>query len=146
MRIVHVNCSCKLRMRIARANCYCSKVGTLIEDLAESALEKNIKVPVDVELTAIYIVRLQIDGSVLFGVRYHGFVLATKHETILLRAGGPDDEIQFLMTSYRSELGCLVAGLAVVGTLFHAGTINIQSVQLLCDYESAVAAARIPNY
>jgi hypothetical protein len=44
------------------------------------------------------------DGSVLFGVGYHGWVLATKEEKILLRGGGPDDGIQSLMTSYRSEL------------------------------------------
>jgi hypothetical protein len=41
-----------------------------------------------------------------------------KTKTILLRGGGTDDEIQSLMTSYRSELGGLVAGLAVLGTLF----------------------------
>jgi hypothetical protein len=58
------------------------------------------------------------DGSLLFGVGYHGWVLATKEETILHRGGGPDDGIQSLMTSYRSELGGLVAGLAVLGTLF----------------------------
>jgi hypothetical protein len=45
------------------------------------------------------------DGSVLFGVGYHGWVLATKEETILLHGGGPDDGIQSLMTSYLSELG-----------------------------------------
>jgi hypothetical protein len=44
-------------------------------------------------------------GSVLFGVGYHGWVLSTKEETILLHGGGPDDGIQSLMTSYRSELG-----------------------------------------
>jgi hypothetical protein len=58
------------------------------------------------------------DGSVLFGVGYHGWVLATTDETILLHGGGPDDGIQSLMTSYQSELGGLVAGLAVLGTLF----------------------------
>jgi hypothetical protein len=40
------------------------------------------------------------DGSVLFGVVYHVWVLSTKEETILLRGGGPDDGIQSLMTSY----------------------------------------------
>jgi hypothetical protein len=50
------------------------------------------------------------DGSVLFGVGYHGWVLATKEEKILLRGGGPDDGIQSLMTSYRPELGGLLAG------------------------------------
>jgi hypothetical protein len=65
-------------------------------------------------------------GSVLFGVGYNGWVLATKEETILLRGGGPDDGIQSLMTSYRSELGGLVAGLAVLGTLFRSGAMNIR--------------------
>jgi hypothetical protein len=48
--------------------------------------------PVDLIITT--------DGSVIFGVGYHGWFLATKEETILLRGGGPDDEIQSLMTSY----------------------------------------------
>jgi hypothetical protein len=81
-------------------------------------------------------------GSVLFGVGYHGWVLTTKDETILLRGGGPDDGIQSPMTSYRSELGVLVAGLAVLGTLFWAGTMNIQSVRFICDSESVTAARR----
>jgi hypothetical protein len=54
-------------------------------------------------------------GSILFGVGYHRWVLATKDETILLRGGGLDDGIHLLMTSYRSELGGLVTGLAVLG-------------------------------
>jgi hypothetical protein len=85
------------------------------------------------------------DGSVLFGVGYHGWVLATKEETILLRGGGPDNGIQSLMTSYRSELGGLVAGLAVLGTLFRSGTLNIRSIIFICDNESAVTAARRPT-
>jgi hypothetical protein len=68
------------------------------------------------------------DGSLLFGVRYHGWVLATKDETILLHGGGPDNGIQSLMTSYLSELGGLVAGLTVLGTLFRAGTMSIRSI------------------
>jgi hypothetical protein len=73
------------------------------------------------------------DGSVIFGVGYHGWILATKEETILLRRGGPDDGIQSLMTSYRSELGGLVAGLAVLGTLFRSGAMNIRSIRFICD-------------
>jgi hypothetical protein len=85
------------------------------------------------------------DGSVLFGVGYHDWVLATKEETILLRGGGPDAGIQSLMTSYRSEPGGLVASLAVLGTLFLSGTINISSIRFICDNESAVTAARRPK-
>jgi hypothetical protein len=85
------------------------------------------------------------DGSVLFGVGYHGWVLATKEETILLRGGGPDNGIQSLVTSYRSELGGWVAGLTVLGTLFRSGTLNIRSMRCICDNESAVTAARRPK-
>jgi hypothetical protein len=82
------------------------------------------------------------DGSLLFGLGYHGWVLETKEETILLRGGGSDDGILSLMTSYRSELGGLVAGLAVLGTLCRLGAMNIRSIRFICDNESAVTAAR----
>jgi hypothetical protein len=68
--------------------------------------------------------------------------MVTKDETILLCGGGPDDGIQSLMTSYRSKLGGLVAGLAVMGALLRTGTIKTQSVRFLCDNESAVTVAR----
>jgi hypothetical protein len=76
------------------------------------------------------------DGSLLFGVGYHGLVLENKEETILLLGGGPNDRIQSLMTSYRSELGGLVAGLTVLGTLFRSGAMNIRSIRFICDKES----------
>jgi hypothetical protein len=44
-------------------------------------------------------------GSVVFGVGYHSWVVATDNEKVLLKGGGPDDGDQLLMTSYRSELG-----------------------------------------
>jgi hypothetical protein len=49
------------------------------------------------------------------------------------------------MTSCRSELVGLVAGLAVLGTLFRSGTLNIRSIRFICDNESAVIAARRPK-
>jgi hypothetical protein len=64
------------------------------------------------------------DGSVLFGIRYHSWVIATAEEGILLAGGGPDDGDPLPMTSYRSELGGLAAGLAVLGTLTWSGLAN----------------------
>jgi hypothetical protein len=49
------------------------------------------------------------------------------------------------MTSYRSELGGLVAGLVVLGTLFRSGAMNIRSIIFICDNESGVTAARRPK-
>jgi hypothetical protein len=42
-------------------------------------------------------------------------------------------------------LGGLVAGLAVLGTLFRSGTMSIWSIRFICDNESAVTAARRPK-
>jgi hypothetical protein len=55
-------------------------------------------IPFDFEEPAYLIIAT--NGSVLFVVGYHGWVLATKEETILLCGGGTDDRIQSLMTSY----------------------------------------------
>jgi hypothetical protein len=43
------------------------------------------------------------DGSLLFGVGYHSWVIATSDEETLLTGGGPDDGDPLLMTSFRSE-------------------------------------------
>jgi hypothetical protein len=71
---------------------------------------------------------LATGGSVLFGVGYHGWIIATRDKQTLLSGGGPDDGPADLMSSYRSELGGLVAGLNALGTLFRSGHINIRSV------------------
>jgi ribonuclease HI len=42
------------------------------------------------------------------------------------------------MTSYRSELGGVCAGMAVIGTMERSGEINIRSVRFVCDNEAAV--------
>jgi hypothetical protein len=49
------------------------------------------------------------------------------------------------MTSYRSKLGGPVAGLAVLGTLFRSGAMNIRSIRFICDNKSVVTTARIPK-
>jgi hypothetical protein len=62
----------------------------------------------------------------------------------MLCGGGHNDGPEDLMSSYYSELGGIVEGLAALGTLFRSGHINIQSVRFLCDNESAVLAAKLP--
>jgi hypothetical protein len=84
------------------------------------------------------------DGSVTLGVGYHSWVVATEDEDILLQGEGPDDGDLFLMQLYRSELGGVAAGLAVLGTLSRLGLINIASATFLCDNESAVLSTNMP--
>jgi hypothetical protein len=48
---------------------------------------------------------------------YHSWLVAKTYEEILMAGGGPDDETQEQMTSYRSEFGGIAAGLSVLGTL-----------------------------
>jgi hypothetical protein len=42
------------------------------------------------------------------------------------------------MTSYRSELGGICAGLVAIGILARSGRINLDSVTMVCDNEAAV--------
>jgi hypothetical protein len=48
------------------------------------------------------------------------------------------------MQSYRSELGVVAAGLAVMGTLSRSGLINIASANFPCDNESAFLSTNRP--
>jgi ribonuclease HI len=59
---------------------------------------------------------------------------------VVLKGGGPADRDQLLMTSYRSELGGIASGLAVIGTLVRSGKIKVKSVKLVCNNEAAVKA------
>jgi hypothetical protein len=49
------------------------------------------------------------------------------------------------MTSYRSEVGGMVAGLAGLDTLSRSGTMKIRSIRFICDNGTAVTAARRPK-
>jgi hypothetical protein len=46
------------------------------------------------------------------------------------------------MTSYRSELGGISSGLAVICTLVRSGKIKEKSVKLVCDNEAAIKACK----
>jgi ribonuclease HI len=63
--------------------------------------------------------------------------VSTKDEEIIISGGGPENGTPNQMTSYRSELGGICAGMAVIGTMTRSGTINIRSVRLVCDNEPA---------
>jgi hypothetical protein len=71
-------------------------------------------------------------------VGYHSWVVSTKYEETIISGGGPDDGAPNQMTSYRSELGGICAGMAMIGTMARSGEINIRSVKLVCDNEAAV--------
>jgi hypothetical protein len=78
---------------------------------------------------------------VLFGVGYNSWLTATKTEQVILRGGGPDDGSPTYMSSYRSKLEGICAGLAAIGVLARSGIINLRSVRMVCDNEAAVKGA-----
>jgi hypothetical protein len=82
------------------------------------------------------------DGSVLFGVGYHSWILATETEDILLAGGEADNGPGKYMTSYRSELVGIVAGLTVLGTIIRSGLINVRSIKFICDNSAAILASK----
>jgi hypothetical protein len=65
----------------------------------------QLTLPVDLDPTEPQDLIIATDGSVLFNVGYHSWVVSTKNEEIIISVGGPDDGATNQMTSYRSELG-----------------------------------------
>jgi hypothetical protein len=78
---------------------------------------RHFKLPSHLDSTMEVDIIIATDGSVLFGVGYHSWLIATTDEDMLMAGCGPDDGAQDQMASYRSELGGIVAGLGVLGTL-----------------------------
>jgi hypothetical protein len=79
------------------------------------------------------------DGSVLFGVGYHSWLVSTKMEQIFLwSGGGADYGSPMYITSYRSDLGGVCAGLASIWVMARYGRIHIRSVRMVCDNEAVV--------
>jgi hypothetical protein len=82
------------------------------------------------------------DGSLVFGVGYHSWVITTMDENVIPSGGGPDDGDPLLVMSYRSELGGLASALAVMEMLERSGRLNIRSVKCVSDNQSAVRACK----
>jgi hypothetical protein len=97
-----------------------------------------LDLPADFDCTEPTDLIVATDGSVLFIVGYHSWLIDTKIEQVLLQGGGPDDGCPLYMTSYRLELGGICAGLAAIGVLARSGRINVQSVRMVCANEAAV--------
>jgi ribonuclease HI len=103
----------------------------------------DIEVPRGLSFTDEHDIIVATDGSVVFGVDYHSWVVATDNEQVLLMDSGPYDWDQLIMTSYRSELGGIVSGLVVIGTLVRSIKIKVKSVKLVCDNEAAIKSCNI---
>jgi hypothetical protein len=86
-------------------------VQRIVGDMRQLQLPHHLDCTMEVEISIV------TDGSVLFGIGYHSWIIATTDEDILMTGGGPDDGAQDQMASYRSELGGIAAGLRVFGTL-----------------------------
>jgi ribonuclease HI len=97
-----------------------------------------LTLPADLDPTEPQDLIVATDVSVLFNMGYHSWVVSTKDEEIIISGGGPNDGAPNQMTSYRSELGGVCAGMAVIGTMARSGKINIRSVRFVCDNEVAV--------
>jgi hypothetical protein len=78
------------------------------------------------------------DGSVVFGVGCHSWVVSSENEHILVFGGGPDGGDQSLMTSYCSELRDIAIGLAVIGALARSGKVKVRSFKLVHDNEASI--------
>jgi hypothetical protein len=125
------------------ASHYQSKIGDSFHSLPKHVrrLVGNIPqliLPADLDPTEPQDIIVAADGSALFDVGYHSWVVSTKEEEIIISGEGPDKGAPNQMTLYRSELGRICAGMAVIGTVAISGKINVRSVRSVCDNEAAV--------
>jgi hypothetical protein len=82
------------------------------------------------------------DGSVLFGVGYQSWILALDNEEIITSGGGPDDGASAYMTSYRSDLGGIIAGLEAIGMLHRSRLVCLRHIKFVCDNSASIIAAK----
>jgi hypothetical protein len=117
---------------------YTSNIGCCIKALSQHIQRligdiPTLKTPTGWDPTTPVNIIIATNRSVILAVGYHSWIIATEEEDIILQSGGPDEGDLFLMQSYRSELGDVAAGLAVLGTLIRSGLIAIASTTFLCD-------------
>jgi hypothetical protein len=108
----------------------------LIGDMRHFQLKPNLDCTLEVDII------IAMDGSVLFGVGYHSWLVAATDQEILMAGVGPDDGAQDQMASYRSELGGIAAGLGVLGVLSRSGMIRIRGLTLICYNSAAVLSSK----
>jgi hypothetical protein len=111
-------------------------VQRLVGDTGEFQTPRQWLITKEVDLIIV------TDRSVLFGVGYHSWIIATELEDILLAGGGPDNGPGKYMTSYISELGGIIGGFAVLGTLVRSGLINARRIKFICDNIAAILASK----
>jgi hypothetical protein len=98
----------------------------------------ELDLPADFDCTKPTDLIIATDGSVLFGVRYHSWLIATKTEQVILRGGGPDGGSPKLYDVVSVGAQSICTGLAAIGILAISGRINLRSVRMVCDNETAV--------
>jgi hypothetical protein len=84
----------------------------------------KLALPADLDLTELQDLIVETDESILFDAGYHSWVVSTKDEDKIISRGGPDSGAKNQMTSYRSELGGVCAGMAVIGTMARVVTMK----------------------
>jgi hypothetical protein len=88
-------------------NTYTFGIGNCIQALPKHTQRlvgniPTIATPTGWDTTETKYLIVTTDGSVLFGVGYHRWVIVTADEEILLTGGGPDDGDPLIMKSFRS--------------------------------------------
>jgi hypothetical protein len=61
---------------------------------------------------------------------------------MITSGGGPYDGASLYMTSYKSELGGIIAGLAYIGTLHRSGLVCLRHIKFVCHIRSAIIGAK----
>jgi hypothetical protein len=111
-------------------------VQCLVGDIGEFQTLRQLDVTKEVDLI------IETNGSVLFGVGYHSWIIATETEDILLAGGRPDDGPGKYMTLYRSELGGIITGIVILVTLLRSDLINASCIKFICDNSAAILASK----